>query len=157
MKSVLGFASSHFAIAMVIPRGGCWVDCCTMYHQDTELSHTYHIYNIALPVALCGDSSQHKHKHTQPLAPLLLFLHVASSPSFHPSCLLFILTSLSLMLHKLHIASFSWVHLLLNSPLFSAPVVSSSSPSSSPVDSCLFFTWEPCSPSLTALRCTVPT
>lgn len=128
-------------IAMVMLMGRC----CTIFHQDTELSHTYHIslllFRSVLPLL-----------PPQTLAPLLqLFLHVSSSHSSIPLAFTFavIPTFVSLLLGELHTVSspLRGVHLLCLCPPFLSPspllllsflfVSSSITPSSSAVDSCL--------------------
>lgn len=129
-KSVPLSDFSHFVISMVMPRECCWGDCCTIFHQDTELSHTYHI-SLSSCFPLCCLFLP------RALAPLLsLFLHIAASHSSIPLAFMFafIPTSLSLLLGELHTVAFPLVccvHLLVSpfffsssplSPLLSSPL-----------------------------------
>lgn len=148
VKSVLVSASSHFAISMVMLREGCWVDGCAIVHQDTELSHTYHISLFLLPSVLFFLF----HKRSQLFRSSSCFL-----PFLHPSCSLQS-SPLSPLLGELHVLPSSESLLLLNSasPLFSccvcfylALLVSSRGP--------MPFTWEPSSPSFAAQCLAVPT
>lgn len=140
---------------MVMLQEGCWWDCCTIFHQDTELSHTYLISLSLFLFSFCVVFPQVLAPSSQAI-PSRRFL-----PFFHPSgihvCFFFFLipTSLSLLLSELRTVPLPLcrVHLLLSclpflssSPLSlslslsssSSLVVSSSiSPSSFLVDSCL--------------------
>lgn len=162
LKSVLSSDLSHFVISMVMLREGLWGDCCTIFHQYTELSHTYHISLFLFPSVLSLSP-------TNARSSSQLFLHVSSAHSSIPLAFMFafIPTSLSLLLGELHTVSFPLcrVHLLLSCLPFL-----SSSPLSPFLSGCVFFyltllfcrgfmpfTWEPFYPFLRALSSAVPT
>ena len=155
---------------MVMLRGDWWGDCCTIFHQDTELSHTYHISLSSCFLSVLSLSPTNARSSSS------LLFHISSSHYSIPLTftLALIPTSLSLPLGELCTVSspLCGVHLVLSG----LPLPLLLTPSSSPLLSGCFcfvfflsylalllfrgfmpFTWEPFYPSLRALRSAVPT